>query len=135
MGASDHCDKTHQYSVGDKIWVHVDDVNSPTGWWHGEVISVDVPSTGYDQSPRIQVKLTDLRLEYEQELHPTKVNLWFNRQPSVNFNIYPRNPYTDYLIGSIVEMKKNIDNLNWKHSVREKALMDAFAAIGGKNKI
>jgi len=115
MSGYDHL-KTHSYQPGEKCWLLVDKVNRPTGRWQGEIISAS--------NNLIKAKITD------QNILNTKLNHFFDKEPHQNYKVIPSNPYTDYLLDVIESLKITNEDAKITWEIREKALMDAFAAIG-----
>ena len=129
MGASDWLNREEQvYNVGDPVWVIVDDVNSPTGRWRGE-ISVSEDRLCYDRMvPHFEVKLTDPRLE--KEMHYGRS--WLGQTPTVNYRVLPRTPYIDRAFELLSAAEEATRNTAYRARVREEAFKEAIAAAAGK---
>lgn len=129
MGASDWLGREEQvYELGDKVWVIVDDVNSPTGEWQGEVsVSEDRECYG-KMRPYFEVKLTDPRLEKEMHYGRT----WLGQTPTVNYNVMPRTPYIDKMFELLNRAKEATRSTAYLARVREEAFKEAIAAAAGK---
>ncbi len=119
------CDKQKAtvYTPGDLCWIIVDDVNSPTGTWFGEVLS-------FGPEPwAVRAKIIDSAVK-----NSSSGNLYFGKEPYVNYSVIPDSPYIRDLLEKISFLKNKIANIKAIRDVREKAFMEAFAAIGSSVK-
>ena len=116
-----------EFAVGDPVWVHVDDVNSPTGWWQAEVTSIEYKH-GY---PWYAVKLTDLRLQAREEHEGPKWmgRKFYERSPSVNYHVFPRNKHTDDLVRTIESLETTKKSERHAHEIREQTLIKALVEV------
>lgn len=128
MGASDWVNGDRVYELGEKVWVIVDDVNSPTGRWQGEVsVSEDRECYG-KMVPYFEVKLTDPRLEKETNFGRS----WVGQTPTVNYSVLPRTPYIDKVFELLSRAEETARNTAYRARVREEAFKEAIAAASGK---
>lgn len=126
MAGSDWLNSDHQYRVGDPCWILVDQVNSPTGCWRGEIVFVaDDPKTL--NGVRLRAKITDLKIQdtIRREL--------FGREPSVNYRVMPSSSYIDALQEQIASLKTQEENLRRYYQIRETVFKEALAVFREKS--
>ena len=98
---------------GDKCIIDVNEVNYPTGYWDGEVISCVDQGTWFE----VKAKITN-QGDYE------------GQQPNVNYNVYPKTNDFDNLIHYIKILQAKCKAQENSFYIRETAYLNAFKAIG-----
>lgn len=106
------------FKIGDPCFIGVDEVNTPCGIWEGEVLSVD-PKEGYVS---VRAKITDGRL-------PENVRAWLDKEPSVNYDVYPADKGTANLVRIILQQRVNRAADITKWLARESAMQDTIVRI------
>lgn len=113
------------YAVGDPVWIEVNDVNSPTGWWHGEVTEIYIQ---FDR-PYYRAKITDTRLKGQEEHSSSMGFTYYDRAPNVNYTLYPRNKHTDDLIRRIQHLEVEARKDRSRAALREDTLLEALTRV------
>lgn len=99
MGTANLCDEK-SLQPGMPCIIMVDDVNSPTGIWWGEVVETHSEKTYL----RVSAKITGGRVSFYStkygcgEKHPLETNEEKDTEPNVNYRVYPNNETTRHFL-------------------------------------
>lgn len=107
----------------DLCWVIVDGVNSPTGYWRGEVVEV-TPKDGWNL---VRAIITDPRQDPQSPESTGRRDSYFGREPYLNYSVIPSNQEFDGLVKTITSLEATLDQERVTARTRESALRGALA--------
>lgn len=108
--------------VGDSCIIYVDDVNTPHGWWKGEVVSVEE----HERYTSVTAKIVDGRLKDHRN---PSFRDYYDRAPTVNYTVYPADPGTTHLVDRIQDLERVVDKANANAAVRVDTLVNALIRL------
>lgn len=115
------------FTVGEKCFIVVDDVNSPTGTWEGEVTEVSEPGE-YTRTRTVKAKITDPRVKTFSR-GGSSYGWYFERAPTVNYRVYPFNTFTVYLFDRIERLEGQLEATRNAAALREEGMKRAIVAL------
>jgi len=109
MGQAQVCDKD-LLKPGSPCIIEVNRVNSPEGYWWGEVLEAD----NREMYLEVTAKITGGRVQFGEMGEPVRSDEHKDKIPSVNYKVYPDTDTTQMLFSRIIRAEANADRANDK---------------------
>ena len=117
----------HLYKVGDRCIIVVNDVNSPTGTWEGEVTFAAEEATAESGYRRVRAKITDPKVKSRGA--QVDYARFFEAEPTVNYSVYPFNTFTRRLFDWIESLEGRLTASHNAAALREEGFKRALVAL------
>ncbi len=100
--------------VGDRVYIHVDQVNSPTGFWVGELVSIG--KQWESGTCACQAKIIDPKAK-------------MNGFPSINYRVYDAHRAVEWQLEARAKDRKEINALKRRMQIEGQTYRAALKAI------